>query len=142
MTSSSGASPVHVLQFPSPPYSAFSLYRRPFVPNSPEALQMECSTSSPLTAPPAPPQINTLAISRSSSGIASAEQSSPRKTHQHHGNHHHHATVARDPLKTTTSTTPSNSENVILEPRPNPIITHVSFQLYFNLKIFLLAFRP
>uniref|UniRef100_A0A0R3S820 Ras-GAP domain-containing protein n=1 Tax=Hymenolepis diminuta TaxID=6216 RepID=A0A0R3S820_HYMDI len=124
MTSSSGASPVHTLQFPSPPYSAFSLYRRPFVPNSPEALQMECSTSSPLTAPPAPSQINTLAISRSSSGIASAEQSSPRKTHQHHGTHHHHSTVARDPLKTTTSATPSNSENVILEPRPNPIITH------------------
>nr|CDS30227.1 synaptic ras gtpase activating protein syngap [Hymenolepis microstoma] len=125
MTSSSGASPVHTLQFPSPPHSAFSLYRRPVVPNSPgsELQQVECFTSSPSVAPPAPPQIKTLTISRSSSGIASAEQFSPRRNHQHHRNHHHHAAVARGPLKATT-TTLSNSENIILEPRPNSIITH------------------
>ncbi|VDO10025.1 unnamed protein product [Rodentolepis nana] len=127
MTSSSGASPVHTLQFPSPPHSAFSLYRRPVVPNSPgsEVQQAECPISSPSVAPPAHPQMKTLAISRSSSGIASAEQFSPRRNYQQHRNHHHHhhATVARGPLKATTTTMSSN-ENIILEPRPNSIITH------------------
>lgn len=131
MASSGGVSPVRTLPFPSPTHSAFSLYRRPLVPNSPglggaRSSEVECSSSPAVVFPTI-----TATTSRTSSGVSAAEGTqhpSPRRNYEHHSSHHHHyhAAMVRGPFKATSTTSPSN-ENLVLEPRPNPTITHVGF---------------
>lgn len=121
--SSRDESPVHAPQF-SPLSSAFSIYRRPQamtpISNSiphPESVPMECELS-PNNVP--------MRGYTGATSTTSSRTSSPRP----YGRHNHHlSTLARDSLtvpSTRDSSSSPISENLVLEPRPNPVITHVS----------------
>uniref|UniRef100_A0A5K3EM34 Ras-GAP domain-containing protein n=2 Tax=Mesocestoides corti TaxID=53468 RepID=A0A5K3EM34_MESCO len=112
--SANDESPAHTLHFPSPP-SAFSLYRRPAptavsgTKSITEVPVMECAAS-PVTIQ------STTANSRTSSGVSSGctLHTSPRKAHQV-------ANLGKGQMNSTFAT----GENLVLEPRPNPVITHI-----------------
>ncbi|VDK37089.1 unnamed protein product [Taenia asiatica] len=129
-TSSSGASPAHMLQYPSLP-SAFSLYRRPLATNSTsvdipftDLPPMEC-TSSPVTVPfTAPTSSTSCGVSSPSTTAATTTADlhiSPRRSN------HYNPVLARGPLKAslTCAAGSPTSDILVLEPRPNLIITHL-----------------
>ncbi|VDM30398.1 unnamed protein product [Hydatigera taeniaeformis] len=127
-TLSSGASPVHTLQFPSLS-SAFSLYRRPLAMTSTlgDVPPMEC-TDSPVTVPfTIPTSFASCNVSSTTTATTAADlHTSPRRR-----SHCNNAALARAPLKaspTCAANSPTN-DILFLEPRPNLIITHLKSHL-------------